>query len=405
MYLDGFFWVRAVPKSSSLPRNVKLLGWASFFNDVASEVIYPLMPQFLIGVLGGNRFLLGLIEGVAESTGSLLKLWSGSWSDRAGSRKPFVVGGYTVAALARPAIGIVAAPWQLFAARIVDRVGKGVRTSPRDALIADCTPHDARGRAFGYQRALDHLGAAVGPVLAAGFLWLWPGEFRLLFMLTIIPGLIVIALLTFGLRETGAEEKEKVEREPFRLSLRPFSGRFRVYLVSIGIFTLGNSSDAFLLVRAGELGVSTIWLPILWCLFHIIKSIGSRAIGGPIDRYGAAPIIFIGWGLYAGVYLGFGLAWQTWQAWALFCGYGVVQALTEPAEKTMVASLTPNEHRGLGYGWFNFVVGIAALPASLLFGLLYDRFGPLVPFGVGAGLALLAALVLSSIAGRRQLHR
>jgi len=382
---------------------VKLLGWASFFNDVASEIIYPLMPQFLIAVLGGNRFLLGLIEGVAESTGSLLKLWSGSWSDRAGSRKPFVVSGYTVAALARPVIGIVAAPWQLFFARIVDRVGKGVRTSPRDALIADCTPQDARGRAFGYQRALDHLGAAVGPVIAAGFLWLWPGELRLLFMLTIIPGLIVIALLLFGLRETGPVAE--VEREPFRLSLTVFSGKFRVYLVSITIFTLGNSSDAFLLVRAGELGVGTMWLPILWCVFHIIKSIGSRAIGGPIDRYGASTIIFIAWGLYAAVYLGFGLAWQAWQAWALFCLYGIVQALAEPAEKTMVASLTPDEHRGLGFGWFNFVVGIAALPASLLFGLLYDRLGPLVPFAVGSLLALAAAMVLATISSSRRAVR
>lgn len=389
-------------KSSSLPRNVKLLGWASFFNDIASEVIYPLMPQFLIGVLGGNRFLLGVIEGAAESVGSLLKLWSGSWSDRAGSRKPFVVAGYSVAALVRPLIGLTIAPWQLFAARIVDRVGKGVRTSPRDALIADSTHPDSRGRAFGYQRALDHLGAAVGPVFAAVFLWLWPGEFRLLFLLTIVPGAIVVLLLLFGLRETGVVEAAK--KEKFRLSLQPFSTRYRIYLVSMAVFTLGNSSDAFLLVRAGELGVGTMWLPILWCVFHIIKSIGSRLIGGPIDRYGAAPMILIGWGLYAGIYLAFGLAWETWHAWALFCGYGIVHALTEPAEKTMVANLTPAEHRGLAYGWFNFVVGLTALPASVMFGMLYDRFGPLVPFGVGAALALVAALFLASGSGRRSVQ-
>jgi len=388
-----------VSKPSPLPRNVKLLGWTSFFNDIASEIIYPLMPQFLITVLGGSRFLLGVIEGVAESIGSLLKLWSGSWSDRAGSRKPFVVAGYSLAALTRPLIGVVTAPWQLFLARVVDRLGKGVRTSPRDALIADCTEPDARGRAFGFQRALDHLGAAIGPVIAAVFLWLWPGELRLLFVLTIIPGVIVVGLLAFGLRETGVVNKEKHQR--FSLSIRPLSGKFRLYLASMTIFTLGNSSDAFLLVRATELGVATMWLPILWCVFHIIKSISSRAIGMPIDKYGAARIILLGWALYAGVYLGFGLATHTWHAWALFCGYGIVQALTEPAEKTMVANLSAAEHRGLAYGWFNFVVGIAALPASVLFGWLYEQHGPLIPFGIGATLAFVAAAVLSGVGSDR----
>ncbi len=392
--------MRAVSKPSPLPRNVKLLGWASFFNDIASEIIYPLMPHFLITVLGGNRFLLGVIEGVAESTGSLLKLWSGSWSDRAGSRKPFVVAGYSLAALVRPVIGLAAAPWHLFTVRIVDRIGKGVRTSPRDALIADCTEPDARGRAFGFQRALDHLGAAIGPLLAAAFLWMWPGELRLLFVLTIIPGLIVVGLLAFGLRETPVVKQGK--SEPFSLSSRPLSRRFRIYLTSVAIFTLGNSSDAFLLVRAGELGVATMWLPILWCVFHIIKSIGSRAIGLPIDKYGPNRMILLGWALYAGVYLGFGFATQTWHAWALFCGYGIVQALTEPAEKTMVADLSTAEHRGLAYGWFNFVVGIAALPASVLFGLLYQSHGPLIPFAVGAALALVASAVMLGVGNRRQ---
>ncbi len=182
----------------SLPRNVKLLGWASCLNDIASEMIFPLLPQFLITVLGGNRFHLGIIEGVADSVSSLLKLYSGAWSDRVAKRNSVVIFGYALAAVSRPLIGIITVPWQLFFTRTADRIGKGIRTSPRDALIADSTAPDFRGRAFGFHRAMDHLGAAVGPVLAAAFLWCWPGELRLLFLLTLVPGLIVVGLLVLG---------------------------------------------------------------------------------------------------------------------------------------------------------------------------------------------------------------
>ena len=181
--------------SESLPHNVKLLGWASFLNDVASEMVYPLMPQFLIGILGGNRFQLGIIEGVADSVASLLKLWSGAWSDRAGRRKGFVVCGYTLATVARPILGFVMAPWQFFVSRVVDRIGKGIRTAPRDAMIADFTELRQRGRAFGFHRAMDHLGAAVGPLLATAFLWQWPNQLRTLFLVTFVPGLLVPQLI------------------------------------------------------------------------------------------------------------------------------------------------------------------------------------------------------------------
>ena len=192
-----------------LHRNVKLLGWASCLNDIASEMIYPLLPQFLITVLGGNRFYLGIIEGVAESGASLLKLWSGAWTDRAGRRRGFVIIGYAMAAVARPLVGLVLVPWQLFVVRTGDRIGKGIRTSPRDAMIADSTDPDFRGRAFGFHRAMDHLGAAIGPVLAAVFLWLWPGELRTLFLLTILPGMVVVGLLVMGLRETTTTDPPK----------------------------------------------------------------------------------------------------------------------------------------------------------------------------------------------------
>jgi len=377
-----------------LHRNVKLLGWASCLNDVASEMIYPLLPQFLIVVLGGNRFMLGVIEGIAESTASLLKLWSGAWSDRAGSRRGFVIFGYGLASLSRPLIGLALAPWQLFGARIGDRIGKGIRTSPRDAMIADSTAPDMRGRAFGFHRAMDHLGAAIGPVLAATFLWMWPDQLRLMFLLTLIPGLIVVVMLTVGLREPA---KTGEAQPPMRFSLRPFGRDFRILLVAIIVFSLGNSSDAFLLVRSGELGVPTYQLPLLWFGFHVVKSAGNLLVGRLVDRFGGRLPLAIGWLMYAAIYIAFALAASAWQAWTIFMLYGIYYALTEPAEKTLVANLVGGERKGLAFGWYNLAIGIAALPASLLFGWLYEDYGPLVAFGWGAGLALVAALLLLAI--------
>ena len=374
-----------------LPGNVKLLGAASLLNDVASEMIFPLMPQFLITVLGGNRFHLGIIEGVAESVSSLLKLWAGAWSDRAGQRKGFVVYGYAMAAVARPLIGLVTAPWHLFAVRTADRIGKGLRTAPRDALIADSTDEAIRGRAFGFHRAMDHLGAAVGPILATLFLLAWPGQLRILFLLTLIPGLAVVALLIFGLREKFVEKSPK---ERLHLTLKPFDRNFRIYLLTLVIFTLGNSSDAFLLVRAGELGVPTALLPLLWCVFHLVKSGGSLLAGRAVDKFGPRPLILIGWLIYAVIYIAFALIDAVWQVCVAFLVYGVFYAVTEPAEKTLVAKLVGAERKGHAFGWFNFAIGIAALPSSLIFGWLYEHHGPLVAFGWGAGLSALAAILL-----------
>lgn len=382
------------PVPQSLPRNVKLLGLASLLNDVASEMIFPLMPQFLLTVLGGSKAWLGLIEGVADTTASLLKLWAGAWSDRAGRRKTFVVAGYVVAALARPLTGLVTAPWQLFVVRSADRVGKGIRTAPRDALLADAADPAIRGRAFGFHRAMDHLGAALGPVLATLFLLAWPGALRTLFLLTFVPGLAVAALIVFGLKET-----QRVDERPLspRLTLRPFDRNFRLYLATLIVFTLGNSSDAFLLVRAGELGVPTALLPLLWFAFHVVKSVGNYLSGPVVDRLGPRPLILGGWVVYAAVYVAFALITTAWQAWVVFLAYGVFYALTEPAEKTLVTHLVGADRRGLAFGWFNFAIGVAALPSSLLFGWLYDRFGSTVAFGWGAILAGIAALMLLGV--------
>ena len=382
------------PLRQPLPRNVRVLGWVSFLNDVASEMIFPLLPQFLLTVLGGNRFSLGVIEGIVDSASSIVKLWSGGWSDRIGSRKGLVLFGYSLAAITRPLIGIITAPWQLLAIRLGDRIGKGTRNSPRDALIADSVAPEIRGRAFGFNRAMDHLGAAVGPILAAAFLWFCPGQYRTLFLLAAIPGLSAVLVLALGLREPA---KKTSAAQKMTWTLKPFGKGFRWYLLALVVFTLGNSSDAFLLVRASELGVATAMLPILWCVFHVLKSSGNMVAGRLVDRVGSRPMILGGWVLYAGIYLGFAVASAQWHVWLLFLGYAMFYAFTEPAEKTLVANLVGPDRRGLAYGWFNAAVGIGTFPASLLFGGLYQAFGALVAFGAGALLALLAGLMLLGV--------
>jgi MFS family permease len=305
-----------------------------------------------------------------------------------------VLFGYTLAVVVRPLIALITAPWQLAAVRTADRVGKGVRTSPRDALIADSTPPALRGRAFGFHRAMDHLGAAVGPLLAAGFLGLWPDHLRTLFGLSLVPGLLVLALLVFGLREAPAVTPAK-QRAP--LTLAPFDRRFRVYLLALLVFTLGNSSDAFLLVRAVELGVPTVLLPVLWCAFHVAKSTGNLLVGRAVDRFGPRPFVLLGWAVYSAVYLAFALADAAWQACALFLVYAAFYALTEPSEKTLVVNLAGDERKGLAFGWYHFAVGVATLPASLLFGWLYERGGAMTAFGTGAALAFASGAILVTI--------
>jgi MFS family permease len=374
----------------------------SLLNDVASEMLAPLLPEFVIGVLKGTKAQLGLIDGVGETISSLLKLWAGGASDRAGSRKWFIVAGYYVAVLARPLMGLAAAPWHVFALRAVDRTGMGIRTAPRDALIAESTPRQQHGQAFGFHRSMDHLGAALGPLIALAFLWIFPGELRWLFFLVLLPGLPILVLVLLGIREErpGTARESQFPAEPATrllagsFALPAFPRRFHLYLLALLIFTLGNSSDSFLLVRAKELGVGVGWLPLLWFVFHVAKSRGTLLCGGWSDRVGPRPLILLGWLLYAAVYLAFGLASAAWHAWLLFVIYAAFYALTEPAEKALVAAIVGSDRQGLAYGWFNLTIGIAALPASLAFGWIYDRYGPLAAFGTGAGLALLGSVVL-----------
>ena len=380
--------------AQSLPRNVKVLGLVSLFNDIGSEMIYPLLPHFLITVLRGNELWLGIIEGAADSVASLLKLWSGGRSDQAGRRKGFVVFGYVMTVVMRPFIALVAVPWQLALIRVSDRFGKGVRSAPRDALIADVTVPAARGRAFGFHRAMDHLGAAIGPLITAALLWFWPDDFQTVVLWTIVPGAVVLGLLFFGLREAPATTPAK---KSLQLTLAPFDGNFKLFLGALVLFTLGNSSDLFLLRRAEQLGVEPWMLPILWCVFHIVKSASNLYLGRLADRVGPKPLIIAGWTLYAAVYLAFAFAGSVLEVWVFFMLYALFYGLTEPAEKALVGILVGSERKGLAYGWFNFAIGIATLPASMIFGAIYYWYGAFAAFSWSAALALIAAFLLLAV--------
>jgi MFS family permease len=379
------------PAHRPLHRNVKLLGAASFFNDVASEMIAPLLPVFLLSI-GASKSAIGWIEGVADAVASLLKLFAGAWSDRMSQRKGLISFGYAIPALVRPLIGLTTAWWQVFLIRTTDRVGKGIRTSARDALIADSTPADQRGYAFGFHRAMDHLGAAVGPVLAFLFLWLLPDSMRLLFMLTIIPGIIVTLLVYFGLQE---QPRTVAEKEPFRFQMKAMGKHFWWYLASVAIFTLGASSDMFLLVRLKELGLEQEkWILVIWCVFHLMKSYGNLLVGRLTDRVSPKLLLIVGWLFYAAIYVSMAFVSSLGLAIALFLAYSIFYALTEPPEKALVVALVPAELRGQAFGWFHFVTGIMLLPASVLFGYCYELYGAVLAFTLGAGLALMATLLL-----------
>jgi len=380
-----------------LTRNVVILGFVSLLNDAASEMIYPLLPVFLTSVLGAGPAALGMIEGIAESTASLLKLYSGYLSDRVKRRKGWIVAGYSISNVIRPLIAVAGSWVQVLALRFSDRVGKGLRTSPRDAMIADSTPPEFRGMAYGFHRAMDHGGAIVGPLLATGLLLLYHDSLSTVFLLSFIPGTLAIVLLLAGLREREAAPGAGGSAFSFRSAWTEMHGGFRKYLLIILIFTLGNSTDAFLLVRAQALGVPIALLPTIWVVLHVVKMAFSVPGGMLSDRLGRKRIIVAGWIVYALVYAGFSFASRQWHVWALFATYGIYFGLTEGAEKALVADLAPAHLRGSAFGLYHLTVGIGAFPASLLFGLVWERFGAAAAFGMGAGLALLSSVMLATL--------
>jgi MFS family permease len=373
------------------------LGWVSFLTDVASEMIYPLLPAFLTRTLRSGPAAVGLIEGVAEATASLTKLASGWWSDRIRRRKPLVVAGYALAAVVRPLTGLASRWTQVLAIRFADRIGKGIRTSPRDALIAELVAPGRRGRAFGLQRAMDNAGAFVGPLVAALLLKFVVSEERTVFLLAAVPGLAAVLLLVWKV----PEKKRILASTPRGItSSDPLPATFWGAIAVFVFFTLANSTDAFLLLRAREAGVELWQLPLLWALFHGVKAVAGVPGGILADRVGRVPAITLGWGVYALSYAGFAFVGSPRAVWALFCFYALYAALTEGAERAFVADLVPARLSGRAFGIFHASVGLAALPASVLFGLWWKILGPRAAFLIGAGLALGAAAGLVLLGGR-----
>lgn len=401
------------PPKPKLGRNILGLSAVSLLNDVSTEMIYPLLPVFLASVLGANASFIGAIEGVAETTASLLKLASGWWSDRTASRKHLVVIGYGLASVVRPFTAMAQNATQVLFIRLTDRIGKGIRTAPRDALLADSAHEKARGRAFGFHAAADNAGAVLGPLIAflilklegvgslEGTRRLLPHDEQILrnvFWLSAVPAIFAMIVLVMVVRDVP---KGRVDAKPGGAGDQPKAGltkRFWAYLFVVLIFTLGNSTDAFLLLRANQLGVPIAMAPILWALLNFVKSATGTYGGQLSDTLGRKTLIVGGWLLYAAVYFAFGWAAAAWEAWVLFAVYGLFYAMTEGTEKALVADVVPRARRGSAFGWYNLAIGLGALPASLMFGAIWDRAGATSAFWFGASLALVAAILMAFVA-------
>ena len=383
-----------------LPRNVFAIGLVSLLNDASSEIIYPLLPIFLASSLGASARAIGTIEGLAESISSLLKLFAGYLSDRLAKRKLLVVAGYSVASIARPLLAFAQTWTQVLAIRLTDRIGKGIRTAPRDAMIADTVRVEQRGIAFGFHRAMDHAGAVIGPLVGYLLVILFvanaksptTGEFSKIFIAASVPALIAVLVAIFFMRESPQQEGHGSEIK--KLSLRGFDSNFKRFLLVLALFTLSNSSDSFLILRAMDSGVSVAVIPLLWAAHHGMKVLSSLFGGDLSDRLGRKRLIVAGWILYAAVYAGFAFATHQASLWVLFLVYGIYFGLAEGAEKALVADLVRPEQRGTAYGLYNLAFGITVFPASFLMGTIWDWKGPAVAFLVSAFMGATAALLL-----------
>jgi len=385
-------------------RPVWLLGWISFFTDTASEMVYPLLPLFLTRVLGAGAMSLGVIEGVAEGANSVLKIVSGWLADRSGQPKRLVLAGYGLSSLVRPLIALVTSWPQVLGLRLIDRLGKGVRSSPRDAMLARFAPDKTRGRVYGFHRGMDHAGAVAGPLIATAYLYFKPEAYRSLFTWTLVPGIIVI-LLILRLPNERLAAASRTPTDPqspappaagssVRAGLRRLPRRFYLAMAVITLFALGNASDAFILLRLNDLGVAPVWIPLLWSGLHVVKMTSSIVGGVLSDRFGRRVMIALGYLWYAAIYGAF--AWFTAlpAVIGVFLAYGLYFGLTEGVEKAWVADMAPATARGLAFGIYNGALGFGGLAASLVFGLIWTRVSPAAAFLTGASLALAASLLL-----------
>ena len=380
--------------------NVVLIGLVSFFTDISTEMIVPVRILFLVGVLGTPLPVAGLIEGVAETASSLLKIASGQLSDRVDSRKPMILAGYSIANLAKPLLALVATWPQALGLIVVDRVGKGIRTSPRDALMADSTPAAYRGKAFGFHRSMDTLGAAVGPLLTAAILLVTSNNLRAVFAWTIVPGLLSILLIVLFVRELPrAQAARRAEvaagpRRSWRERMRGLGAPFWLFTAVATVFALGNSSDAFIFLRTEGLEQSVAAVPLVYFGYNVVYAVLSTPLGALSDRWGRLPVLLTGYIAFAVVYMGWAAATQGWQAWVLFLLYGIYAAATEGIAKALVVDLTPGAERGTALGWYNGMIGFAALPANLIGGWLWSVYGPGATFVFGAWAGFAAAALL-----------
>jgi MFS family permease len=394
------YWIAMRRKVFGLNPNVFFLGIVSLLTDVSSEMIFTLVPLFLFNVLRIGTPIIGLIGGLTEGADAILRIFGGWLSDKVGRRKPLAVLGYSISTLAKPFMYLASTWGGVLAVRFGDRVGKGIRTSPRDALVADSVSAGERGKGFGLHRAMDTFGAFLGLAIAAVIIYLVQGggpelsleSYQWLVLVGVVPAVLAVLVLLFFVRERRRRPSVDVGS---RLSLKgmgSFDTRFKLFLVIMAVFTLGNSSDFFVILRAQDLGSSVIYVVLMLVVFNIAYAVTALPAGMLSDRLGRRRVITLGWFVYALVYLGFALASEMWQVWLLFACYGVYYGIVEGVARAFVADLVPQEKRGTAYGLYHGVVGLALLPASLIAGWLWQAVSPAAPFYLGAGLAFIAML-------------
>jgi len=382
--------------------NIFFLGIVSFLTDVSTEMIFTLVPLFLSNVLGATTTIIGLIGGLSESADAIFRIFSGWLSDRIGKRKPLAVLGYSISTIAKPFMYLASTWGVVLGVRFSDRVGKGIRTSPRDALIADSVSAEERGRGFGLHRAIDTLGAVVGLSIAAMVIYLVQGgglelslkTYQWLVLIGIVPAVLAVVILVRFIKEERKPAPASISRPRFSLTklAAGFDTRFKVFLVVMALFTLGNSSDFFVVLRAQNLGSSVFHIALMLVLFNATYAAIALPAGRLSDRLGRRRVIAMGWGVYAMVYLGFALATELWQVWLLFACYGIYYGVVEGVARAFVADLVPVEKRGTAYGLYHGVVGLTLIPASLIAGWLWQAYSPSTPFFFGAGLACAATI-------------
>ena len=397
---------KADRKILGLSKNVFTLGWVSFFMDVSSEMIYPLMPLFLTNILGANKTTVGLIEGIAESTASLLKVVSGYLSDKFKKRKALILYGYGLSTLTRPIVAMTTSWAGVLIYRFIDRIGKGIRTAPRDAIIAESTEDSRLGRAFGFHRAMDTCGAIAGPAIAIAVLYLfghsYPSEnlpledvrrtesaFRTIFWLSMIPGLAAVSFIILFVKEKSHPSSSESPQSFFRHKIANID--FKKFLIVIGIFTLGNSSNAFIILKAQDVGIRTLNVTLIYLLFNAVYSLSSLPAGMAADYFGKKRMILSSYILFALIY--FGLAFSKTQASVLilFMAYGIFMGISEGIQRAFVATLLSNNYLGTGYGVYHTLIGLVTLPSSLIAGLLWDVIGPQATFLFGTFTAVMAS--------------